>query len=162
ITDASVSSRPLGSDCAASTTFRTTRSSRSSLRMAHWPGCREPSDTTRPSGGSRGFRNDRRRSFLEGSRRGPREPDIANESSTRASAMALAMKPGVVQGAGFGRGDCSGGTLGGHCRDGPVAVKVSAWVAYDHVSGCTKCCKPEGALFSMVAVVPRDKLEIVA
>src|SRR5262249_29620420 len=29
-----------------------------------------------------------------------------------------------------------------------------------HVCGCTKCWKPQSALFSMVAVVPRDKLSV--
>jgi S-(hydroxymethyl)glutathione synthase len=32
--------------------------------------------------------------------------------------------------------------------------------AHNHVCGCTKCWKPAGALFSMVAVVPRDKLRV--
>ncbi|MGZ9076689.1 MAG: S-(hydroxymethyl)glutathione synthase, partial [Burkholderiaceae bacterium] len=31
-----------------------------------------------------------------------------------------------------------------------------------HVCGCTKCWKPSGALFSQVAVVPRDKLSVTA
>jgi S-(hydroxymethyl)glutathione synthase len=31
-----------------------------------------------------------------------------------------------------------------------------------HVCGCTKCWKPAGALFSVVAVVPRDKLQVTA
>jgi S-(hydroxymethyl)glutathione synthase len=30
------------------------------------------------------------------------------------------------------------------------------------VCGCTKCWKPKGALFSQVAVVPRDKLKVAA
>src|SRR5262249_16741162 len=34
--------------------------------------------------------------------------------------------------------------------------------AYNHVCGCTKCWKPEGALFSQVAVVPRDKLRVTS
>ncbi len=32
--------------------------------------------------------------------------------------------------------------------------------AHNHVCGCTKCWKPAGALFSQVAVVPRDKLRV--
>ena len=32
--------------------------------------------------------------------------------------------------------------------------------AHNHACGCTRCWKPEGALFSVVAVVPRDKLSV--
>jgi S-(hydroxymethyl)glutathione synthase len=54
----------------------------------------------------------------------------------------------------------SGGTLTCRCRDNPVTVSISSQSAHNHVCGCTKCWKPEGALFSMVAVVPRDSLEV--
>ena len=37
-------------------------------------------------------------------------------------------------------------------------MSITSQCAYNHVCGCTKCWKPEGALFSQVAVVPRDKL----
>src|SRR5699024_720657 len=33
---------------------------------------------------------------------------------------------------------------------------------HNHLCGCTKCWKPEGARFSMLAVVPRDKLRVTA
>ena len=65
----------------------------------------------------------------------------------------------------------SGGTLRCHCADKPVEVKISAQILHNHVCGCTQCWKPEGALFSQVAVVPRaavavtkngDKLKVVA
>jgi S-(hydroxymethyl)glutathione synthase len=39
---------------------------------------------------------------------------------------------------------------------------VSAQSAHNHVCGCTKCWKPAGALFSQVAVVPRDKLKVTS
>src|SRR5690606_15392019 len=58
--------------------------------------------------------------------------------------------------------DFSGGTLACLCSDDPVTVTVSAQTAHNHVCGCTKCWKPEGALFSMVAVVPRDALAVTA
>ena len=47
------------------------------------------------------------------------------------------------------------------CAERPVKVRISGQSAHNHVCGCTKCWKPEGALFSMVAVVPRDKLSVV-
>jgi S-(hydroxymethyl)glutathione synthase len=39
-------------------------------------------------------------------------------------------------------------------------VTITTQSAYNHVCGCTKCWKPKGALFSQVAVVPRDKLRV--
>ena len=47
------------------------------------------------------------------------------------------------------------------CAEQPVKVSVDSQSAYNHVCGCTKCWKPQGAMFSMVAVVPRDKLSVV-
>lgn len=56
----------------------------------------------------------------------------------------------------------AGGTLVCKCTQDPVEVRVDAQVAHNHVCGCTKCWKPEGAAFSLVAVVPRDKLRVTA
>ena len=39
-------------------------------------------------------------------------------------------------------------------------MTITAQSAYNHVCGCTKCWKPNGALFSQVAVVPRNKLSV--
>ena len=36
-----------------------------------------------------------------------------------------------------------------------VAFNRAAW-------GCTKCWKPKGSVFSVVGVVPRDKLSVTA
>ncbi|SEP01950.1 S-(hydroxymethyl)glutathione synthase [Aquisalimonas asiatica] len=55
-----------------------------------------------------------------------------------------------------------GGTLACKCSQDPVQVRVDAQVAHNHACGCTKCWKPEGALFSMVAVVPREKVSVTA
>jgi len=54
-----------------------------------------------------------------------------------------------------------GGTLTCKCSDKPVVVKITATAAHNHLCGCTQCWKPEGAMFSQVAVVPRDKLKVV-
>ncbi len=56
----------------------------------------------------------------------------------------------------------SGGTLKCKCPANPVTVSIKGQVAHDHVCGCTKCWKPEGALFSVVAVVPRENLTVTA
>ena len=54
----------------------------------------------------------------------------------------------------------AGGTLVCKCATNPVKVKVSAQTAFNHACGCTKCWKPEGTVFSIVAVVPRDKVDV--
>lgn len=56
----------------------------------------------------------------------------------------------------------AGGTLRCRCASDAVEVKVAAQVAFNHACGCTKCWKPAGALFSVVGVVPRDKLSVSA
>ena len=56
----------------------------------------------------------------------------------------------------------AGGDLICQCASDPVRVSVKTKSAHNHVCGCTKCWKPKGALFSMVAVVPRDKLSVTA
>jgi len=76
--------------------------------------------------------------------------------------MAISIHPSVDQGIKPGASDFTGGTLRCLCADGTVEVRVDSQSAHNHVCGCTKCWKPEGALFSMVAVVPRDKLEVTA
>lgn len=54
----------------------------------------------------------------------------------------------------------SGGTLVCDCQDRPVKVKVEGQIAHNHACGCTKCWKPEGAILSIVAVVPNDKVSV--
>ncbi len=41
-----------------------------------------------------------------------------------------------------------------------MKVRITGDVAFNHACGCTKCWKPDGALFSLVGVVQRDKLEV--
>ena len=55
----------------------------------------------------------------------------------------------------------SGGTLVCACTDRPVKVKIEGQVAHNHVCGCTKCWKPKGVVFSVVAVVPHDKVTVL-
>ena len=56
----------------------------------------------------------------------------------------------------------SGGTLSCLCATNKVTVTIDAQSAHNHVCGCTKCWKPQGASFSQVAVVPRAKLKVTA
>ena len=55
-----------------------------------------------------------------------------------------------------------GGVLRCKCASEKVEVTISAQTAHNHACGCSKCWKPEGALFSQVAVVSRDKLKVTA
>ena len=75
---------------------------------------------------------------------------------------AVSIHPSVDDGIKPGSDNFSGGTLACHCTQDPVTVKVDAQSAHNHVCGCTRCWKPAGALFSVVAVVPRDKLSVTA
>jgi S-(hydroxymethyl)glutathione synthase len=72
----------------------------------------------------------------------------------------IAIHPAVDRGVKPAAKDFSGGTLRCLCATDPVEVLITAQCAYNHVCGCTKCWKPKGALFSQVAVVPRDKVRV--
>jgi S-(hydroxymethyl)glutathione synthase len=75
-------------------------------------------------------------------------------------ANTISIHPSVDNGIKPGAKDFAGGTLVCNCADGPVKVSVKSQSAHNHACGCTKCWKPKGALFSIVAVVPRDKLRV--
>src|SRR5258706_13193964 len=72
----------------------------------------------------------------------------------------ISIHPAVDNGVKPGSPNFTGGTLECKCTSNPVEVSVTSQCAYNHVCGCTKCWKPEGALFSQVAVVPPDKLRV--
>ena len=72
----------------------------------------------------------------------------------------ISIHPAVDNGVKPGSLNFAGGTLQCKCTSSPVEVSITGQCAYNHVCGCTKCWKPAGALFSQVAVVPRDKLRV--
>ena len=74
--------------------------------------------------------------------------------------MAVSIHPSVDGGVKKGSANFAGGTLTCKCSDKPVKVSISAQTAHNHACGCTKCWKPKGATFSVVAVVSRDKLSV--
>jgi S-(hydroxymethyl)glutathione synthase len=76
--------------------------------------------------------------------------------------MSTAIHPTVDAGIKKGAEGFAGGTLRCQCAHDPVEVKVESQVAFNHACGCTKCWKPAGALFSVVGVVPREKVSITA
>ncbi|AJD46305.1 S-(hydroxymethyl)glutathione synthase [Rhizobium sp. SEMIA 4085] len=55
----------------------------------------------------------------------------------------------------------AGGTLVCECTKNPVKVKIMGDIAHNHACGCTKCWKPKGAAFSIVAVAPSENVEVI-
>jgi S-(hydroxymethyl)glutathione synthase len=70
--------------------------------------------------------------------------------------------PGVDGGIKPAKEGFAGGTLQCNCPSNKVTVELGAQTAHNHACGCTKCWKPAGATFSVVAVVSRDKLKVTA
>lgn len=74
--------------------------------------------------------------------------------------MAPSLHPLIDNGVQKGDPSFSGGALKCHCRVNPVEISLSGNVAHNHACGCSKCWKPKGALFSLVAVIPTEKLTV--
>jgi S-(hydroxymethyl)glutathione synthase len=72
----------------------------------------------------------------------------------------VSIHPAVDGGVKAGKKDFAGGTLTCKCKTNPVEVNISSQTAHNHACGCTKCWKPAGALFAVVAVAPRDKVKV--
>ncbi len=77
-------------------------------------------------------------------------------------ADAVKLHPSIDNGLGAGSADFKGGTLSCKCATKPVTVKVDSQCLHNHACGCSKCWKPKDAMFSVVAVVPRDKVSVSA
>ena len=75
--------------------------------------------------------------------------------------MTVHIHPSVDNGVKKGSGSFAGGTLVCKCKDKPVKVGIKGDVAHNHACGCTKCWKPDGASFSVVAVVPRENVTVL-
>jgi S-(hydroxymethyl)glutathione synthase len=74
----------------------------------------------------------------------------------------LSIHPAVDSGIKPAAANFSGGTLHWKCSDARVTVSIKGQTAHNHVCGCTRCWKPAGALFSQVAVVPRENVSVTA
>ena len=73
----------------------------------------------------------------------------------------IQVHPSVDRGVTPGSAGFKGGTLVCQCAERPVRVRVDSQVAHNHACGCTKCWKPAGATFSVVAVVPRESVRVL-
>lgn len=74
----------------------------------------------------------------------------------------VSLHPSIDGGLKKGSANFGGGKLRCRCTTDPVEIRVDAQVAHNHACGCSKCWKPDGAIFSVVGVVPRDKLTVTA
>jgi len=74
---------------------------------------------------------------------------------------AILIHPSVDRGVKKAAENFAGGTLVCKCQSNPVKVAIKGQCAHNHVCGCTKCWKPEGAIFSAVAVVPSASVTVV-
>jgi S-(hydroxymethyl)glutathione synthase len=73
----------------------------------------------------------------------------------------ISIHPSVDNGIQPAAANFAGGTLTCRCARDPVKVRITAQTAHNHVCGCTRCWKPPGALFSMVAVVPSANVSVI-
>jgi S-(hydroxymethyl)glutathione synthase len=74
----------------------------------------------------------------------------------------VSIHPAIDGGIKQGSDSFAGGTLVCACTDKPVTVKIDSQVLHNHACGCTKCWKPKGAVFSIVGVVPSDRVTVTA
>lgn len=74
--------------------------------------------------------------------------------------MAVSLHPSIDNGIKPARDGFAGGTLACRCASNPVKVKIDSQTAHNHACGCTKCWKPQGAVFSVIAVVGKDKVSV--
>ena len=72
------------------------------------------------------------------------------------------LHPAIGHGDKKGAPGFGGGTLKCHCAHDAVEVRVDTQVAHNHACGCSKCWKPDGAIFSVVGLLPRDKVHLTA
>ena len=77
-------------------------------------------------------------------------------------ASPVSLHPSIDKGIKPGNAQFAGGTLHCHCTTDQVEVQVNAQTLHNHACGCTKCWKPDGATFAVIAVVPRDAVEVTA
>ena len=76
-------------------------------------------------------------------------------------AQPISIHPSIDHGMAPASADLTGGELVCLCNDRQVRVRLDSQTTHNHACGCTKCWKPAGALFAVVAVAPRDKVTVV-
>jgi S-(hydroxymethyl)glutathione synthase len=81
----------------------------------------------------------------------------------KAKSKPISLHPMIDKGV-FGKAkkNFAGGTLTCKCASNPVVVEINGQTAHNHACGCSKCWKPAGASFSIVAVAGRDNVSVKA
>jgi S-(hydroxymethyl)glutathione synthase len=81
----------------------------------------------------------------------------------KAKSKPISLHPMIDKGV-FGKAKkgFAGGTLTCKCATNPVVVEIKGQTAHNHACGCSKCWKPAGASFSIVAVAGRDNVSVKA
>jgi S-(hydroxymethyl)glutathione synthase len=81
----------------------------------------------------------------------------------KAKAKPISLHPFLNKGV-FGKAkkNFAGGTLTCNCATNAVVIEIKGQTAHNHACGCSKCWKPTGAMFSIVAVTGRDNLSVKA
>jgi S-(hydroxymethyl)glutathione synthase len=81
----------------------------------------------------------------------------------KAKAKPISLHPLLNKGVlGKAKKNFSGGTLTCKCTTDPVVIEIKGQTAHNHACGCSKCWKPDGAIFSIVAVTGRDNVSVKA
>jgi S-(hydroxymethyl)glutathione synthase len=73
----------------------------------------------------------------------------------------ISIHPAVDNGVKPGSANFAGGALVCNCDDKVVKIGIKGDVAYNHLCGCTKCWRPNGATYAMVAMVSRDNTTVL-
>ncbi|KAG9245884.1 putative glutathione-dependent formaldehyde-activating enzyme [Calycina marina] len=76
--------------------------------------------------------------------------------------MAPFIHPLIDNGITRGIKDFPGGKLSCKCPADRVEVTLDGNVLNNHACGCSKCWKPKGALFAVIAAIPREQVSVTA
>jgi S-(hydroxymethyl)glutathione synthase len=92
------------------------------------------------------------------------KPKAAKKAAkAKPKAKPIALHPMIDKGVfAAAKKNFAGGTLTCKCATDPVTVEIKGQTAHNHACGCSKCWKPKGAIFSIVAVTGRDNVSVTA
>jgi S-(hydroxymethyl)glutathione synthase len=88
---------------------------------------------------------------------------VPKKAAKKKSAKPISLHPLIDSGKlGKTNAKFAGGTLTCKCATDPVTVHIKGQTAHNHACGCSKCWKPAGAVFSIVAVTGKDNVSVTA
>ncbi|KAH8887162.1 glutathione-dependent formaldehyde-activating enzyme [Thozetella sp. PMI_491] len=76
--------------------------------------------------------------------------------------MPVSLHPLVDNGLAAADPNLAGGKLRCLCSSDPVEVTLAGPVVHNHACGCSKCWKPDGAVFAVIGVIPKDQVTVTA